>query len=266
MAPPNDPKPKASEREAAPDSGDLTPHPRFDENIEGDPFEVMRKYQVVTMPPNARLKMMQMKLPEAPPELLQDTVPPNGGVLAPPARGRHEKATTEAPVVDRSRYANTVLVTRVQRKQRLRTIVVATVGGGLALLLLGLLLTKGGREPGEVNVDEQTPAATPRLEDHPAAPAPSAQPASPQVLEKPAAAAPSPAAPPPSGSYETKLSTTTATAHGKPAAARPKPAISRQPTSQPAAETRPTVPAPKASGAAPKNGSAFDAPMRPPSE
>jgi hypothetical protein len=127
MTRPNDPNSSDLEGEP-PDSSDLTPTPRYDEQLGGDAFEVMRKYQVVTLPPNARLKLMQIKLPEAPPELLEDTLPPNGSVTAP-----------LAPVMDRS-------VPRLQRKQRLRTIVivVATVGGGLVLLLLGLLLTREG--------------------------------------------------------------------------------------------------------------------------
>jgi hypothetical protein len=133
MARPNDPNSRDLEREQT-DAGDLTPTPRYDEQLGGDAFEVMRKYQVVALPPNERLKLMQIKLPAAPPELLEDTLPPNGSVTAPLALSALDE-TTEAPILDSS-------VPRSQRKQTLRTIALVVATVGLVLLLLGVLITR----------------------------------------------------------------------------------------------------------------------------
>jgi len=130
----------------------------------------MRKYQVVTLPPNARLKLMQMKLPEAEPGVLEDTVPPNRGVTAPTAHDANDETMTVAPVADRSRFDETVVVPRVQRKRQLKAIVIAAVGGGIALLLLGLMLRREGPAPIETNVHDQAPAATAVLEPQARAP------------------------------------------------------------------------------------------------
>ncbi len=139
MAPPNDPNSKAPDGQDPPDSGEVTPHPRFDEQLEGDAFEVMRKYQVVTMPPNARLKLMQIALPTAPPELLQDTVPPNGNLVS-PAPASTVDTVTDAPVVDASRSNRTLIIPRVRRQQRFRKLVVAALVATVAVIALGAFL------------------------------------------------------------------------------------------------------------------------------
>jgi hypothetical protein len=133
------PNQTAQRAPSAPDTGEPTPPPRYDQPLEGDAFEVMRKYQVVTMPPNARLELMQMKLPEAPTELLQDTLPPNGTVAAPTARASEAGASddAEAEFFDDSRLQETMLVPRVARRRRTHGVLVALVLGSLLALSVG---------------------------------------------------------------------------------------------------------------------------------
>jgi hypothetical protein len=152
MALPDDPSAKAPKIEQS-ESEDLTPHPRYDEQLEGDAFEVMRKYQVVTLPPNARLKLMQIKLPEAPRELLEDTLPPNGSVSAP-----QPPELDDAHRVDNSGAAKSAAREPREQKQHGRTVVILALGGGVALLLLILALAMAGRAPSATDVTEQPPA------------------------------------------------------------------------------------------------------------
>jgi hypothetical protein len=145
----------------------------------------------------ARLELMKMKLPEAPAELLQDTLPPNGAMSAPPASAigdaTEDSLTTEAPVVDSSRLHQTVIIPRVRRQQRLRSVVIAAVCAGVALLAIGFVVTRRGEtsepqqeHPADVQVSP-VPAAA-EGEGSPAE-APTAPAAEPQRLDDPAPAA-----------------------------------------------------------------------------
>ncbi|HKY38437.1 MAG TPA: hypothetical protein VJN18_20985 [Polyangiaceae bacterium] len=255
MASPTDPK-NAPEREAPPDSGDPTPHPRYDEQLEGDAFEVMRKYQVVTLPPNARLELMKMKLPEAPPELLQDTVPPNGNVKGPSvAEPSDDGTTTDAPVVDHSRSNDTLIIPRVKRQQRLRNVVIAALCAGVALLLIGIVVTQGGSAsdqaetaPPEVQVSPVNPASQPDA-PAPAAATPSDQPATPAET---ASAKPTEKQPPRAPVVPARPSTPLA---------QPEPLTRPEPP-----KAAPQSPPPKPPASPSKPGSAFDGLMKPPSE
>src|SRR6187431_2932530 len=105
MASPSDSKPQSPVDGAEPDDSSAPPKARYDEKIEGDSFDVLRRYQDVTLPPNARLKLMSAPIPVVPPEELQDTVPPHARVTAPStpsaarAASRSASTASEAPVV-----------------------------------------------------------------------------------------------------------------------------------------------------------------------
>lgn len=231
MASPTNPKPSPADTEER-------SRPRFEERIEGDPFEVLNKYEEVTLPPHQRLKWMSAPLPSAPQEVLQDTVPPNGGVKAPPKPQAEAKPEAAPPVeIERKPVAvapsleplseqETELVPRVRHKRRLRQVVLLSVGTAMMLTLVGVGLSLSNH-----GTSEQAPAlvarpstpeaakpnveATPRASTHVAAPATSDL-----------AALPSPSA------DISQPDNTRATPRRKPPARDLKPAASAPPTSR----------------------------------
>jgi hypothetical protein len=75
---------RAPERDGAPrdsDAGD--PITGFREPLGENAVERLRRYQVMTIPPDARAAFLSAKLPGASPELLYDTLPPKAGVEHP---------------------------------------------------------------------------------------------------------------------------------------------------------------------------------------
>ncbi len=177
------------------------PRPRFEDRVE---FEDLGKYEEITLPPQQRVKWMSAKLPSASPELLQDTVPPNGGVKAPPKPVPEAKAEPTsaaaaltatinhepkpaAPSFDLLRNQETLLIPRVRRKRRLRGIVLAALGGAVALTAAGVIahwLAADGRE-------QPAPVAT-----QPPGVVPTSVVAQPAPLTKPSEPVPGPTAAP----------------------------------------------------------------------
>jgi hypothetical protein len=172
--------------------------PRFEERIEGDPFEVLGKYEEVTLPPHARLKWLSAELPSAPPELLQDTLPPNGGAKAPemlteaapdatddwfspPVTRNSEDASNAANLPEPLEQQDTVLVPRVRRRRRLRDVVVLAIGAAATLTAVALLLS--WPRPQAIDVPATVPRSTPSI-------APAAEP-KPAVTQPATAATPS---------------------------------------------------------------------------
>ncbi|HKY35333.1 MAG TPA: hypothetical protein VJN18_05300 [Polyangiaceae bacterium] len=113
----------------------------FTEQLGDDAFDHLRRYQVITMPPGARAELMAAQLPLEPPELLEDTVPPNRGVTAP--RG----PSSSAPTVVEDDEAKEGPTGRKARQRRLQGLVVG-VSAGMALLAV-LALTGQSRQPTE---------------------------------------------------------------------------------------------------------------------
>jgi len=264
MASPPDTKPQSSADRVEPHDSDAPPKPRYDEKIEGDSFEVLRRYQEVTLPPNARLKLMSAPVPVVPPEELQDTVPPNARVAAPsaayaqpPAR-KSESARSEAPV-DTSRNQDTLVLPRVRRKQRFRTVVIGAVVVAVLFAAVGFLLHEPGPDAATTEPDRPK-AAT-------AADTPVGAPVAPLVTTtqtSPESAAPAVSVPSPGPSAQTP-------ARGASPSASPSvPSATKAPNKhageklQPSPATTPK-PAP-APGKTSDSGSAFDGPMRPPSD
>ena len=242
MATRTDPQLKTPVGPASPAEPDEPPRPRFDDRIEGDPIEALSKYEEVTLPPHARLKWLSAELPSAPPELLQDTVPPNGGVRA-PAKPDVEQKADPTPVAEPSRPAastakikrepapavafpdplrdqQTVLIPRVRRKRRLQGIVVLALGGAMLLTVVGLLVhwLSADNQAGPAVVPPPVEALAPVT----AQPTPLAQ----RSASVPTATA---AAPVPSANFRDKP-----TAESKPAASHgPRPGHAPKPASAP---------------------------------
>jgi hypothetical protein len=82
--PTSEDQPRAPEHEGAPrdsDADDATAG--FREPLGDNAVERLRRYQVMTIPPDARAAFLSAKLPGASPELLYDTLPPKAGVEHP---------------------------------------------------------------------------------------------------------------------------------------------------------------------------------------
>ncbi len=221
------------------DTGEHTPHPRYDEQLEGDAFEVMRKYQVVTMPPNARLELMRMKLPEAPTELLQDTLPPNAKVPSPPpptpAAQTYDDA--EADFFDDARLQETTLVPRVARKRRANGSLVALVLGFLLALSVGasLWLARPPTPASTIAPVERAATPTPAVEtlstkSQPPEESPAAGSSAPTALPaKPASAVKAPPAPKATTEAKRPQPPTPQTERPQPPAPTTPPARGKQP-------------------------------------
>jgi hypothetical protein len=194
---------------------------------------------------------MKMKLPEAPPELLQDTVPPNGSVKPPPAEATPEDAvTTDAPVVEGSRSNDTLIIPRVQRQKRLRSVVIGVVCVGVALLAIGFVVARGGQagdpaesEQGDVQVLPVNAAA----EGERSVPVPAAGPVAAPPKDEPA-----PAAAAPVKSADKQLTRAPAETGRKPTAADVRPGAASPPAAPEA--PKPATQSPKPSPASSARG------------
>lgn len=91
---PSPPERVASDDRDSGDSSQRDDSPAgFREPLGDDAVEQLRRYQVMTIPPDARAAFLSAKLPGASPELLYDTLPPGAG--AEHARGARELPPTE---------------------------------------------------------------------------------------------------------------------------------------------------------------------------
>lgn len=79
--PTSEDQPRAPEHDGAPRDSDADDAAAgFREPLGDNAVEQLRRYQVMTIPPDARAAFLSAKLPGASPELLYDTLPPKAGV------------------------------------------------------------------------------------------------------------------------------------------------------------------------------------------
>lgn len=251
--------------------GEEAPRPRFEDRVE---FEALGKYEEITLPPHARLQWLSAKLPSAPPEVLQDTVPPNGAVKAPPkpvpdAKSKparapmHERsvepAAARAPArspTDPLTEQETMLIPRVRRKQRLRSLVLGAVALAAGLVVIALLLRPSSPDAVIQQPDEDPSSQVPQpnlAEANSRAAVVPAPTASPSPREAQSQAHPRPSVENREPARPAATGRAAKTTIQQPAA---------KPPSTPVTSSKPT-PAP---GTAAENGSAFDGLMRPPSD
>jgi hypothetical protein len=168
--------------------------PGFSEDLGDDGIEQLRRYQVMTIPPNARAELMAAKLPEATPELLQDTVPPNRNASGPDVVAPKDvpapavKSRSRLGDAELARHERTVLIPRVrQRKQRTAALIAAGAAALLAIagIVIARLDTHGEPPPG-APAPPITPVAPKAAPATPLAPKTEAAP--PREREAPAAA------------------------------------------------------------------------------
>jgi hypothetical protein len=263
MASPSDTKPQPPTHRAATHDSDAPPKPRYDEKIDGDSFDVLRRYQEVTLPPNARLKLLSAPVPVVPPEELQDTLPPNANIAspAPSAAGapRPSPGSNKTPSVDVSRSRDTLFLPRVRRQQRLRAFVIGAVVVAVLLAVVGFL------------VQQPSPHDTTETKSAEAAPngAGAPPPVAPLTPTQSAPASPaiSPVPTPPADPDAQPWSRSASSASpASPAPTDPKPpgkGPGEKLTPPSSANTPKPVPTP---GTTTDRGSAFDGLMRPPSD
>ena len=260
MASPSDTKPQTPAHRAASHDSDGPPKPRYDEKIEGDSFDVLRRYQEVTLPPNARLKLLSAPVPVVPPEELQDTLPPNGNIASPARSDARDPlpspGSNETPSVDVSRSRDTLFLPRVRRQQRLRAFVIGAVVVAVLLAVVGFLV----QQPSQHDTTEtKSSEAAPNGAGAP----PPVAPLTP-TQSAPASPAISPAPTPPSDP-DAQASAPSASP------ASPTPADPQPPTKRPGEKLTPApsanTPKPVSTpGTTTDRGSAFDGLMRPPSD
>jgi hypothetical protein len=170
------------------------PKKSFTEQLGDDAFEHLRRYQVITMPPGERAELMAAQLPLEPPELLEDTVPPNQSFAAP------RVLSSSAPTVAEDERARDALIARKIRLRRLQTLVLGVVAATALLVVLALAGRRATQQSENAAVEEATrkpPPVAPSpvvagptpatLPNRPLSPSPAVEPAR-------AASAPPPAA------------------------------------------------------------------------
>jgi hypothetical protein len=126
------------------------PKKSFTEQLGDDAFEHLRRYQVITMPPGERAELMAAQLPLEPPELLEDTVPPNQSFAAP------RVLSSSAPTVVEDERPRDVLSARKIRQRRLQTLVLGVVAATALLVVLALAGRRATQLSENAAVDEAT--------------------------------------------------------------------------------------------------------------